>query len=77
MIKNLKDMPDYFGPKELIKVLPIGKNRAYELCRADGFPAMRVGKSIIISREGLEEWLDKQIGTNRLNKEKSPANTEL
>ncbi|HHW61276.1 MAG TPA: helix-turn-helix domain-containing protein [Syntrophomonadaceae bacterium] len=51
------DLPAFFGPRELAPFLGIGITKAYELSKSEGFPAMRIGKSIRISREGLQRWV--------------------
>lgn len=54
------DLPAFFGPKELAAFLGIGVSKAYELSRSKGFPAMRIGKNIRISRDGLQRWVEVQ-----------------
>lgn len=45
---------------ELQQRLGISKPEAYELVHQDGFPSFRVGRKILISRSGLEEWIVRQ-----------------
>ena len=45
--------------KELQTALSVGRSTAYELVNSKGFPAFRIGKKILISAEGLEEWMKK------------------
>ena len=50
-------------PTEVGQLLGIGRNRAYDLCRRPGFPAIRVGEnSIIVPVDALRRWLDAQAG---------------
>ncbi len=49
-----------YRPAEAAKVLGISLPVMYELCKREDFPTIRIGKSIIIPRSGLEEWLAKQ-----------------
>ena len=42
---------------ELARMLGIGRNQAYALCKTQGFPAVQIGKRILIPVEGLREWL--------------------
>ncbi|MDL2248671.1 helix-turn-helix domain-containing protein [Tyzzerella sp. OttesenSCG-928-J15] len=42
---------------EMAKVLKIGRSKAYELASVYGFPTKRVGKRILIPKDGLDEWL--------------------
>ena len=43
--------------KEMQEVLGISRATAYELIHVKGFPAFRVGKKILISKTGLDEWI--------------------
>ena len=55
-------LPPFFDVKTLKEFLRIGTAAAYEMTRQEGFPAIRVGRSIRISREGLRAWHDRQVG---------------
>ena len=48
---SVNDFETYFG---------IGRKKAYELVNSKGFPAFRVGRKILISRDGLEKWIKDQ-----------------
>lgn len=37
--------------------LGISKPIAYDLVRSEGFPALRVGRRVIIPRQEFEQWL--------------------
>ncbi|MGI6078456.1 MAG: helix-turn-helix domain-containing protein [Fastidiosipilaceae bacterium] len=55
-------LPPFFDVKTLKEFLGIGTAAAYEMTRQEGFPAMRVGRSIRISRDGLKAWHDRKFG---------------
>lgn len=42
---------------EMAQQLGISKPKAYELCKRDGFPAINVGKRVIIPITAFENWL--------------------
>jgi excisionase family DNA binding protein len=44
------------------KVLGISKNGMYSLVRQQGFPAVKIGKRIIIGRKALDEWMKTHQG---------------
>lgn len=46
--------------KELAEVLRIGRSSAYELCRQNEFPVIRIGKSIRIPSKALFEWIERR-----------------
>lgn len=49
--------------KEMSKALGINLTAAYALAGQAGFPAIKIGKRILIPREGLRRWIATQSGT--------------
>lgn len=45
---------------EMAVALGISRPKAYELTKRAGFPSINVGRRIVISKLGLERWLDQQ-----------------
>lgn len=45
---------------EAAKILGISDSKMYELVRTEGFPTIVVGKRKLVSRKGLERWVDAQ-----------------
>lgn len=45
---------------EAAAVLGISRPTVYELIHSEDFPAFRVGRRTLISRSGLERWIDAQ-----------------
>lgn len=45
--------------KELQEYLGVGRVKAYELVNSSGFPTVRIGRKILVSRDGLEKWIEK------------------
>lgn len=43
--------------QEIMKILDIGKNAAYQLVKEQKFKSMRIGTSIRISKDSFDEWL--------------------
>lgn len=46
--------------KELQEVLGISYVTAYNLTKQKDFPSFRIGKRILINREGLVNWMKEQ-----------------
>ncbi len=44
--------------KELANYLGIGLNSAYQLVNSKGFPALKIGKRIVVPIEKLEQWVN-------------------
>jgi len=49
---------------ELQVALGIGRSKAFELTRQPGFPAVRIGRRILIPVDALNEWLAEQVKSN-------------
>ena len=55
-------LPAIFGVATLKEFMRVGTKAAYEMTRIEGFPAIRIGRTIRISRDGLRAWHDQQFG---------------
>ena len=47
--------------KQVSEVLGIGINQAYDLVHRADFPALKIGNRYLISKAGLEAWIESQI----------------
>lgn len=59
MITNCKTL----NVRELAKYLGIGMNSAYQLVNSNGFPALKIGKRIVVPIEKLEQWVEANTPT--------------
>lgn len=59
-IRSWEDLPELFGVRTLADFLGIAQALAYELVRRKDFPSLRVGKRILVSKDGLREWIRQQ-----------------
>ena len=48
----------YLNVTDLMKILGIGRNAAYQMVNQEDFPKIRIGRSIRISSEKLYEYLE-------------------
>ena len=48
--------------KDIEKIFGCGRNKAYELMKSPGFPAIRIGKNLYVSKEELEKWIEDYSG---------------
>lgn len=46
---------------EVAAVLGISRAGAYELVRAEGFPALKIGSRIVVPKEKFLSWIDTQM----------------
>ena len=49
-------------PREAARELLISMPTMYELCHRADFPAFRIGKKILINRQALAEWIERESG---------------
>ena len=54
-----KNLPLAYKVEELISILRIGRNTAYELVRSGQIRSVRIGRTYRIPREALEDYLRK------------------
>lgn len=58
--KSYEELPLMLSVPEMATALGISRAGAYELARSKGFPALRIGTRIVIPKDKLQEWVDKQ-----------------
>lgn len=46
--------------EDMAEELAVGRNVAYELVQQPGFPSFLIGRRVLVSRKGLQEWIDAQ-----------------
>ena len=57
---NIEELPLTLNAHEAAAVLRISKSKVYELARTESFPAVRIGKRVVIPRDKLIEWMNAQ-----------------
>lgn len=60
IIANWEDLPIVLDAKDLQRILPIGHNGSYALLNDPGFPSLRIGKKLMVSRTALKAWIECQ-----------------
>ena len=45
---------------EAAETLGVSRSKMYQLVKSEGFPVLQVGKRILVSVKGLEEWVQEQ-----------------
>jgi len=59
---SVDDLPVTMSVEDVSSMLGISRMAAYNLCRRPDFPAMRIGKRILIPKERFLCWMDSQMG---------------
>ena len=57
---NIEDLPLTLKACEVVEVLRISKSKVYELAQSESFPAIRIGKRVVIPRDKLIQWMNTQ-----------------
>ena len=60
--RSYDDLPLTLTVPEVGEVLGISRAKAYDLARSEGFPSMRIGTRILVPRDKLIRWIDKETG---------------
>ena len=60
IFKSYEELPLMLSVPEMATALGISRAGAYELARSEGFPVLRIGNRIVIPKDKLQEWVDKQ-----------------
>lgn len=61
IFKSYEELPLMLSVPEMAAALGISRAGAYELARSEGFPALKIGTRIVVPKDKLQEWVDKQI----------------
>lgn len=52
----------FYNVKDIQKIFNCGINQAYALMHTDGFPSIKLNSKMIVSKEKLLKWIDKNSG---------------
>jgi excisionase family DNA binding protein len=56
----LEELPLTLNAHEAAAALRISKSKVYELAQSESFPAIRIGKRVVIPRDKLIQWMNAQ-----------------
>ena len=59
--KNYEELPLMLNAKQIGDVFGISISSAYELMREDGFPSIRIGNRLIVPKDKLIAWIERQV----------------
>ena len=57
---NIEELPLTLNARAAAEVLRISKSKVYELAQSESFPAIRIGKRVVIPRDKLIQWMNNQ-----------------
>lgn len=58
---SMEQLPLTLNADEVAEVLGISRANAYSLMHNSSFPTLKIGKRLMVPRDRLTEWIDKQI----------------
>ena len=56
-------LPVALNADQVAAVLGISRAGAYNLMRSEGFPTLFIGKRMVVPKDKLLSWMDKQVGS--------------
>ena len=62
-VTDPSQLPMALNAKQVAAVLGISRAGAYNLMRSEGFPTLRVGNRMIVPKDRLLVWIDRQISS--------------
>lgn len=57
---DIEMLPYTLNAQQVADVLGVSKNTAYTLMHSEGFPTIHIGKRMVVPKQKLLEWMDKQ-----------------
>ena len=61
MYKSYDELPVMLSVHDVAEVLGISKSSAYVLVKEKGFPKLKIGARVVVPREKIIEWINKNI----------------
>ena len=58
---DFEQLPVILNAVQLAQVLGISRAGAYQLMHSQGFPTLRIGKRMVVPKERLLVWLEKEM----------------
>nr|WP_325259415.1 helix-turn-helix domain-containing protein [uncultured Oscillibacter sp.] len=60
--RSFEELPAMLTAAELAGALGISRAGAYALIHSKGFPALRIGKRLMVPKDKLSAWIDRNTG---------------
>ena len=56
--KSYDDLPLFLNAELVAQVLGIAPSSSYELMRENGFPILKIGNRMVVSKEKFVQWVE-------------------
>ena len=60
---SMEQLPITLSANQVAQVLGISRANAYTLMHSKGFPTIKIGKRMIVPKNKLIEWMEKQTAS--------------
>ena len=60
--KSYDELPLFLNAETVAKVLGVSPSSGYELMHEKGFPALKIGKRIVVPKERFIQWVESHTG---------------
>ncbi len=60
--KSIEDLPATLNAENVAKYLGISRVGGYNLLNSDGFPTLRIGKRMVVTKEAFINWVKENTG---------------
>lgn len=60
--KSYDELPLFLNAETVARVLGVSPSSGYELMHEKDFPALRVGKRIVVPKERFIQWVEQNTG---------------
>ena len=64
--KSMEDLPAILTITQVASALNISRTSAHELAHGKNFPAMLIGRRIIVPKDRLVTWINDKLALNEL-----------
>ena len=62
LFKEMDELPITLNATEIAQTLGLSKAMAYNLLRSEGFPTLKIGSRLIVSKSAFIAWIEKNSG---------------
>ena len=59
---SFEQIPVVINADNLAVILGISRTKAYQLMHSNAFPTFRIGSRIVVRKDHLLAWIDKEVG---------------
>ena len=63
--KSFDELPMMLNADQVSQALGISRAGAYQLMHTKGFPTLQIGKRMVVAKEKLLVWIEKNTGGNQ------------